>query len=208
MPITKLLLITLFSTLIMSGCSINPTPPKHVYTDACKLFHFEKEWYHAASKAEKRWGIPKATLLAFVHQESRFTGDAKPKRDYFLGLIPLPRRSSAYGYCQAKDATWSEYKYATGNRFASRDDITDAMDFIGWYNHLSHVRLGISKQDTKRLYLAYHEGRGGYKRRTYLKKPWLMKVANKVAYQAKIYQKQIQRCKIRYRCTDPWPFCR
>jgi hypothetical protein len=37
--------------------------------------------------------------------------------------------------------------------------------------------LGISRRDAYRQYLAYHEGQGGYKHRTYEKKPWLIKVS-------------------------------
>jgi len=201
---TKILLLSL---CLITGCSTVQAPP-HTHKDACQLFQYDKDWYRAADKAEKKWKVPKSIILAFIHQESRFKSNARPKRDYFLGLIPLPRRSSAYGYSQAKDGTWSDYKRHTGNRFASRDDIEDAMDFIGWYNHMSHKELGISKRDAKRLYLAYHEGRGGYRRKTYTKKPWLMKVANKVARQAAIYQKQIRQCGKHYQCTAPWPFCR
>lgn len=203
----KTALILALAASLNAGCSTVP-PPKQTHKDVCQLFQYNKEWYEAADKSEKKWGTPKAILLAFVHQESRFKHNAQPQRDYLFGLIPLPRRSSAYGYSQAKDGAWSDYQRYTGNRFASRDDITDAMDFIGWYNYMSHKQLGISRRDAKRLYLAYHEGRTGYRRKTYLKKPWLIKVSNKVARQAATYQKQINRCGKRYQCTDPWPFCR
>ena len=29
---------------------------------------------------------------------------------YFLGIIPLGRESSAFGYAQALDGTWTDYK--------------------------------------------------------------------------------------------------
>ena len=32
---------------------------------------------------------------------------------YFLGIIPLGRESSAFGYAQALDGTWTDYKKAT-----------------------------------------------------------------------------------------------
>ncbi|MDQ6968500.1 MAG: hypothetical protein Q9M14_07455 [Mariprofundaceae bacterium] len=41
----------------------------------------------------------------------------------------------------------------------------------------------------------YHEGHGGWKRKTFNKKPWLIKVAKKVKHRSERYAVQIQRCK-------------
>ena len=87
--------------------------------------------------------------------------DAKPPRKRVLG-IPLGRSSSAYGYAQATDEAWSDYKKSTGRRFVKRSDFGDAIDFIGWYNHRSNKRLGLRKNDTYNLYLAYYNGHTGY----------------------------------------------
>lgn len=180
-------------TLILSGCSSSP-PPKKSMDNLCSIYYHDDEWQDGARKAYKRWGTPPYVALAFVHQESRFKSDAQPKREYMLGMIPLPRRSSAYGYSQAKDGTWHDYMKATGNWGASRSDIEDSLDFIGWYNYQSHKRLKISRKDTYKLYLAYHEGHTGYKRRNYLKKDWLLKVAKKVSNRARMYRKQYKKC--------------
>ena len=67
-----------------------------------------------------------------------------------------------------------------GSFGADRDDFADAIDFVGWYNHQSVKRSGISPQNTYGLYLAYHEGHGGYNRATYCVRTWLMTVARKV----------------------------
>ena len=86
----------------------------------------------------------------------------------------------------------------------------DALDFIGWYNHKSHTRLGIEKTNTRQLYLAYHEGRGGYRRKTFNKKPKLLKVATKVASMASSYDNQLKDCEDRFKCRkwyQIWPFC-
>lgn len=205
-PLKLPVLFLVISFGLLSGCSSQP--PKSTHKNVCKLFDYDDIWYDAAAKSEKKWGVPKYILLAFVHQESRFKEDAQPKRDYFLGFIPLPRRSSAYGYSQAQDPAWADYMKHTGRLFASRSNVNDTMDFIGWYNYMSHKKLGISRKDAYRLYLAYHEGRGGYARKTYLKKPWLIKVAKKVARQAETYKKQLWRCESNFKCTAPWPFCR
>ncbi|MGR8999703.1 MAG: transglycosylase SLT domain-containing protein [Gammaproteobacteria bacterium] len=44
--------------------------------------------------------------------------------------------------------------------------------------------------------MAYHEGHGGYKRKSYLQKPWLLQIANKVAKQASLFQKQLNACDV------------
>ena len=131
-----------------------------------------------------------------MHQESRFVGHAKPKRKWFLGFIPLFRKSSAFGYAQAQDPVWDEYT-ADGHAFDVRDDFDDAINFIGWYMNGSTRNLGIKKSDIYSQYLAYHEGRGGFKRKTYNKKPWLKQVAGKVKRQSQRYQGQLNTCKAR-----------
>lgn len=86
----------------------------------------------------------------------------------------------------------------------------DALDFIGWYNDKTHQQLGISKWDTRALYLAYHEGRGGYKRGSYKKKPRLKKIADKVKRTADDYGSQLKQCESRFRCRkwyEFWPIC-
>jgi hypothetical protein len=57
--------------------------------------------------------------------------------------------------------------------------------------------LGIQKSDIYSQYLAYHEGRGGFKRKTYNKKPWIKQVARKVKRQSLRYQAQLNNCKAR-----------
>lgn len=78
--------------------------------------------------------------------------------------------------------------------FASRESFTDGVDFIGWYANQAHRKAGIDRNDAYSLYLAYHEGVGGYMRQTYLQKPWLVQVAHKVKARAQIYQAQLMRC--------------
>ncbi|MNN39648.1 hypothetical protein D3C81_1536950 [compost metagenome] len=113
--------------------------------------------------------------MAIMKQESSFVADALPPRDYLLWVIPWGRVSSAYGYAQAQDPVWGEYKDATDNG-GSRDNFDDAIMFIGWYTTGTRSQLGISQWDAYNQYLAYHEGRGGYSRGSYRSKPWLMQV--------------------------------
>ncbi len=160
----------------------------------CHIFAGETDWYEAARDANEKWGTPIWVMMAIIHQESRFVADAQPDRDWFL-FIPLPRKSSAYGYAQAQEPAWDDYIKATNNRGHDRDDFDDAIDFVGWYTDVTQRKLGISKWDVYAQYLAYHEGRGGYKRGSYNSKPWLKKVANKVKRRAATYNAQLKGCK-------------
>ena len=100
--------------------------------------------------------------MAFVHRESHYVANAKPPRRRLLGVVPWKRLSSAYGYAQATDEAWQDYTDETDRWFVDRDDFADALDFIGWYNHRSHRRLGLRKDDAYHLYIAYYAGHGGY----------------------------------------------
>jgi hypothetical protein len=130
-----------------------------------------------------------------MFQESSFIADAEPPRPTILGFIPWFRSSSAYGYPQAQDNTWADYQKQTGNSWASREDFADSCDFIGWYCAVSNRKLGIPFSDAQNLYLAYHEGHGGYQRQLYKNKVWLMSVANKVNQRAWQYDEQLNNCR-------------
>jgi len=177
--------------LLLVACS--SAPPGNI-TDGCEIFEAKSDWYQASSRAHEKWQVPVHVQLAIIYQESKFVDDARPPKGRLLWVIPWGRASSAYGYSQAKDTTWDWYIQKTGNRGADRDDFSDAVDFIGWYIDTSYRMLGISRSDAYNQYLAYHEGQGGYKRKTYNKKPWLIKVAKKVEERARSYQSQLARC--------------
>ncbi|MEZ5501871.1 MAG: hypothetical protein R3E50_04140 [Halioglobus sp.] len=177
--------------LAVSACTTSP--PREV-NNLCAIFDEKEDWYAAAADARDQWGSPIPVMMAIIYQESRFQADAKPPRARILGFIPGLRPSSAYGYSQAKTTTWDEFERDAGRFIAARDDFGDAVDFVGWYNFQSVQRSGLSPYNTYGLYLAYHEGHGGYNRATYLQKPWLMSVAHKVAARADSYQAQLQVC--------------
>ncbi len=190
---TPIVLITLLLSagIVILACSTSP--PENI-RDSCEIFTEKDDWYPAALDSYEKWGVPIHVQLAIIYQESRFVHDAKPPRTKLLWVIPWKRMSSAYGYGQIKDSTWDWYLKSTGRRWADRDDFDDVVDFIGWYGSISHRTLGISKGDAYNQYLAYHEGHGGFKRKTYKKKAWLMKVARKVDARAKSYRAQLKQC--------------
>jgi hypothetical protein len=188
-----LLRVISFSLIVfVSGCTTSP--PQNL-DDVCDIFDEYYDWYSAAKEVEKKYGIPIGVSMAFIHQESKFVEDARPPREWFLWIFPGSRPSTAYGYTQALNGTWSEYQKNTGQWSADRDDFIDAVDFVGWYNQKTMKRTGIKKHDAYRLYLAYHDGAGGYLRGTYKKKPWLMKVSRKVDRRAKMYNRQLVQCR-------------
>ncbi|WP_035254931.1 transglycosylase SLT domain-containing protein [Desulfatiglans anilini] len=203
-------LIALFilATLMLPGCGGRSLQTENT-DDLCELFRRQGGWYPAAAAARHRWGISIPIMMSIIRQESRFAAEAKPPRTRCLWVFPGPRPSSAYGYAQAGDAAWEDYKKWTGRGGADRDDFEDAVDFVGWYCHMSHIRCGIAKSDAYRLYLAYHEGHGGYNRRTYAGKTWLQNVAAKVARQARAYADQLAVCEPaleKRRSCCLWPF--
>ena len=180
----------------LAGCAVfgGGEPPPERPSNACEIFAEKEDWYPAARKAAERWGVPIALQLAFIKQESGFQAEVRPPRQKFLGLIPTTRPSSAYGFGQALESTWESYERASGNGGADRDDFGDVTDFIGWYCSLSHQKLGIPKHDAYNQYLAYHEGQGGYARRTFEGKGWLIKVARRVESQTQQYGDQLIGC--------------
>jgi hypothetical protein len=190
-------------TSLVTGCAT--TPPSSM-DNLCDIFEEKRHWYKAAQQAQGRWGTPVPVMMAFIHQESRFRAKAKPPRRRLLWVIPGPRLSSAYGYPQAKDTTWDWYRDASGNGWADRDDFADAVDFIGWYNAESRRRNKIAANDAYHLYLAYHEGHGGFERRTFKNKDWLKSVAKSVSARSIHYNRQLATCQEDLNDSGWWPF--
>lgn len=181
--------ITVYLVLLSACC---PPPPKS-QIDVCKIFKEYPEWYWATQDTQKKWHTPISVQMAIIHQESHFKGKAKPPREKLLWVIPWKRPTSAYGYSQAVNGTWSIYEKETDST-RYRHSFSSATDFLGWYATRAHKRAKISRANAYELYLAYHEGIGGYMRGTYKKKPWLMAVARKVERQANLYHNQLILC--------------
>ncbi|WP_299816673.1 transglycosylase SLT domain-containing protein [uncultured Jannaschia sp.] len=163
--------------------------------DACAILAQRPGYLRAFRAAERKWGVPVHVQMATIYQESKFVSDARTPLRFSLGVIPVGRQSSAFGYSQALDGTWKEYQEAQGGRRTRRDDIRHATDFMGWYMAETQRRLGISVHDARNQYLAYHDGRNGYSRGTYRAKPWLMRVSGQIEARALMYQQQLPRCR-------------
>ncbi len=190
MCLTRFLGLVIVAAVSLTGCAAGqPKDPNNI----CYILKDNKGWYKDAKKARKRWGLPVHVGFAFVHRESTFVADAKPPRKRVFG-VPLGRTSSAYGYAQATDEAWSDYKKDTGRRFVKRSNFGDALDFIGWYNERSNKRLRLRKNDTYNLYLAYYNGHSGYAQGAWRKSSTIKGYAKKASRQAAIYAKQLRRC--------------
>ena len=163
--------------------------------DACAILRDRPGYGRAFARTERKWGVPVHVQMAMIHQESKFVSDARTPFRYALGVIPFGRQSSAYGYSQALDGTWKEYLAEEGGRGAKRDRIADATDFMGWYMEKSRAQLGLSMSDARNQYLAYHDGRTGYRRGTWRAKGWLIAVAGKVDARSAMYAEQLQGCR-------------
>ena len=177
----------------LSGCIFGG--PLSNTADACTIFKERSSWYRAAVRSEDQWKIRVPILLAVIKKESSFQSDARPTRKKgFLGL-PGPRPSTAYGYPQAKNETWNDYKKAIDNKHAQRDDFADAINFVGWYLSTAARVNQISRNSARNLYIAYHEGVTGYRRGAWRNDSFILTASAMVDDQAKLYDQQLQNCR-------------
>ncbi len=183
------LLLVIF--VFISACS---SIPKNT-SDGCSIFSERYFWYKYAKKTQKKWGTPISLQLAIIKMESDFDWLAKPPRHKLFKVIPYKRKSSSLGYSQAIKGTWEQYKRETNNHLATRVRFKDSVDFIGWYTNKTEKILKISKKDSFRQYIAYHEGWGNYK--NYKKNAKVISLAKKVEKQTNKYRKQLIDCKKR-----------
>ncbi len=179
------------AVLLTGGCASTPANPG----DVCAIFREKPGWYRGALKAEQRWKVSIPVMMAFTYKESSFVHNARPPRTRLLFVIPWRRPSSAYGFAQATNETWSDYRRATGRRGADRNDFGDAIDFVGWYLDRAHRHLGIARNDARHLYLSYHEGLSGYRSGRWKSNGWLQGAADRVAANAGRYGRQLASCR-------------
>lgn len=189
--------IRIASIALLLGLSACASPPKHI-NDVCAVFDQNDGWISSwrsdAKRAERKYGIPVPVLMATVRMESGFKGNARPPRKKLLGFIPWKRPSSAYGYSQALDGTWAQYRRETGSGGARRGNFADAVDFVGWYHAKTAENHGVARNDAYHLYLAYYSGWTGFKRGGWRNDATLKGYASKTQKMAQDYAAQLQRC--------------
>ena len=183
---TKVYLLIL---ILISACSSIPKNTQN----SCEIFEERYLWYKHARASYKKWGAPIYIQLAFIKKESDFNWLAKPPRVKLFKVIPFKRPSSSFGYSQAVEGTWRQYKRETGNKLATRARFKDSVDFIGWYVNKTTTLLKIPKNDAYRQYLAYYKGWGDYK--NYSKDKKAIIYARSVKETASKYRKQLTLCR-------------
>jgi len=169
---------------LVAGCGQREFAAPRELDDACAIVRQHPDFLRAFRATEDKWGVPTPVIMAMIYQESKFIGNARTPFQWALGVIPTGRQSSAYGFAQALNGTWAEYLA----------DIRDATDFMGWYMTLTVAETGVPLHDARNQYLAYHEGRQGYLRRTYESKAWLVRIAGQIADRAAMYDAQLRAC--------------
>lgn len=188
----SLLFLLFVSIFLTVGCSV--TPPK-LPRNLCQIFQEKDDWYEIAQEVHQERGVPINIAMAFIYHESGYVEDARPPMRWFL-FIPYGRGSSAFGYPQAQDPVWDDYKNEADGLFLSRSDFRDALDFVSWYMLKTKRLNGIPLTDAYRQYLNYHEGWGGYKRGTYKNNKDLQNTARNVERTARDYASQLRKCKL------------
>lgn len=189
----RIVLIVL-TLLVLGGCAGAPDRTNNV----CAVFDQKggliNNWYRDAKRAERRYGVPVPVLMATINTESSFRARARPPRRKLLGIVPWKRQSTAYGYAQALNGTWSEYQGQTGRRLARRNDFGDAVMFVGWYHNQSHQKNGIALNDPYNLYLAYYSGHGGYAKGVWRNNSTAKAGAARASEMANSYAAQMRAC--------------
>ena len=126
----RLFALLIFSFLVFHGCASKPPSQQE---NICSIFEQKSSWYRLANNSFEKWGAPIHVQMSILRQESAFQNRVKPERTKLLGVIPWTRKSSAFGYTQAIDATWDWYRDENNKPLASRVNFADAIDFTGWY---------------------------------------------------------------------------
>lgn len=178
----------------LSSCASSPNRINNM----CAVFDqndgYVTNWRRSARAVETKYGIPVPVLMATIRKESGFKHNARPPRTYYLGFIPGKRASSAFGYSQALDGTWDQYRKETGSWAARRNNFADAVDFVGWYHQKTVDTFGVKPGDTYNLYLAYYSGWGAYGKGSWRSNASIMKYAQATAKMAVDYDAQLQTC--------------
>jgi len=190
----KPVLLMMVSLLLLGGCASRPGQIQN----ACAILEQKNglfvNWGRAAKAAERDWGVPVPIILATINVESGFQNNARPPRKKWFGFIPGKRPSTAYGYAQALDGTWDEYRRDSGRLSARRNNFADAAGFIGWYHRQTTRKNGVDMNDAYNLYLNYYLGHAGYAKGAAHGNATAQRGAQKMQRLASQYDQQLRQC--------------
>ena len=112
----RTIILLLASATALASCGSKDFRAPRNLDDACSIVRENPKYLKAMQATEREWQVPVPVQMAIIYQESKFIGNNRTPMRYALGIIPMGRQSSAFGYSQALDGTWDEYRRATGNR--------------------------------------------------------------------------------------------
>ena len=189
--ISKHVFLRFLICLLLTGCASEKVSKSD---DVCMVYQKNYDWYRAAYHAQKKHHIDANIIMAVMAQESNYTYNARPGKNYVFNFIPWGYKTSAKGYAQIIDGAWDDYKKENNKWFSSRHSFDDASDYIGWYLNKAVKKLHIKRNDSYHLYLAYHQGLYGYKRHEEKHNQKLDLIAKKVQRNTYRYQKEFKQC--------------
>lgn len=178
-----------FTFWLMSFLYIS-TPAQNL----CAVFSDNFDWYRYTHEAESKWGIDKSIIMAVIHAESSFRATAMPVKSYLFGMIPWETHSSAFGYSQALKGTWEEFSNDSPALIRSRMNFKDSAEFVAWYLSKCAKSANINPNDAANLYLCYHEGVNGFKKKSYRSKTWLVEKSKSIASNASASKRELFDC--------------
>ena len=168
---TKLLILISLSLFSIAGHA----------ESVCTIIKQHPDWLKSAKAVSKQYGVPVSVQLAIIKEESNFQGDAQNAH------------STATGFAQVLNKSWAVFEKAT-HQHRSRSNFDAAVTYIGWYAAQVEHRTDINPNNAYKLYLAYHEGIGGYHHLQKHPKPQVTALAKQVAQNAKLYSQKIISC--------------
>jgi len=88
--------------VILGSCgSKNFSAPRNL-DNACSIVSERPAYLRAFKAVERKYGVPVPTIMAMIYQESKFIGNNRTPHQYALGVIPVGRQSSAFGYSRRR----------------------------------------------------------------------------------------------------------
>lgn len=181
----------------LSGCTTVPHSAEQPRTEKqprdienlCSIFAEKEHWVGAARTSHEKWNLPVELMMAIIRHESAFIANSRPRNNKGELL------SSAYGYAQALDGTWSQFKNETARRSDKRTDFADAVYFVGWYsNKAMDTHPGLSPYDVIGLYVLYHNGWSSLQQEKEPPSAELLRLATKVYKTTLNYHQQLKQC--------------
>lgn len=147
----------------------------------------------------------KALTLSIIQHESNHRAHARPVKSWLLKpWIPWTYYSSARGYAQSTDATWSDFKKRHQHSRLSQASYFDSVWFIRWYFKRYHDAIQTNPLDYYEAYFLYHDGYHGYFQKKYRRSLAMTRYAKMVATDARRYERQLKHCKYTLQWQNHW----